>query len=36
MAWAESFTTGMIMPVLVIYRPEWVATFDDKRYLQSK
>lgn len=36
MAWAESFTTGMIMTVLVIYRPEWVATFDDKRYLQSK
>ncbi|NCS65288.1 MAG: hypothetical protein COS39_06055 [Hydrogenophilales bacterium CG03_land_8_20_14_0_80_62_28] len=36
MAWAESFATGMIMTVLVVYRPEWVATFDDQRYLQSK
>ena len=36
MAWAESFATGMIMTVLVVYRPEWVSTFDDKRYLDSK
>lgn len=36
MAWAESFATGMIMTILVVYKPEWVATFDDKRYLQSK
>jgi len=36
MAWAEAFATGMIMTILVVYKPEWVATFDDKRYLQSK
>ncbi|MDD4880092.1 MAG: energy-coupling factor ABC transporter permease [Gallionellaceae bacterium] len=36
MAWAEAFITGMIMTVLVVYRPDWVATFDDSRYLQSK
>jgi uncharacterized membrane protein len=36
MAWAEAFTTGMIMTLLVVYRPEWVATFDDQRYLRSK
>lgn len=36
MAWAEAFATGMIMTLLVVYRPEWVATFDDRRYLQSK
>lgn len=36
MAWAEAFATGMIMTLLVVYRPEWVATFDDQRYLQSK
>lgn len=36
MAWAEAFATGMIMTVLVVYRPEWVSTFDDKRYLESK
>jgi uncharacterized membrane protein len=33
MAWAEAFATGMIMTLLVVYRPEWVATFDDRRYL---
>lgn len=36
MAWAEAFSTGMIMTVLVVYKPEWVATFDDQRYLVSK
>lgn len=36
MAWAEAFATGMIMTLLVVYRPEWVATFDDQRYLHSK
>lgn len=36
MAWAESFATGMIMTLMVVYRPEWVATFDDRRYLDSK
>jgi uncharacterized membrane protein len=36
MAWAESFATGLIMTLLVVYRPDWVATFDDKRYLESK
>ena len=36
MAWAESFSTGMIMTILVVYKPEWVATCDDRRYLHSK
>lgn len=36
MAWAEAFSTGMIITILVVYRPEWVATFDDRRYLLSK
>lgn len=35
MAWAEAFSTGMIMTVLVVYKPEWVSTFDDKRYLSQ-
>lgn len=35
MAWAEALSTGMIMTLLVVYKPEWVATFDDSRYLQS-
>ncbi|TCJ13428.1 hypothetical protein EZJ19_10280 [Parasulfuritortus cantonensis] len=36
MAWAEAFATGMVMTLLVVYKPEWVATFDDHRYLVSK
>jgi len=36
MAWAEAFATGMIMTLLVVYKPEWVATFDDRRYLHNK
>lgn len=36
MAWSEAFTTGMIVTLLVVYRPEWVATFDDKRYIDGK
>lgn len=36
MAWAESFSTGMIMTLLIVYRHEWVATFDDRRYLGPK
>lgn len=36
MAWAEAFATGMILTLLVVYKPEWVATFDDLRYLHSK
>ncbi len=36
MAWSEAFSTGMLITLLVIYRPDWVATFDDKRYLGEK
>ena len=36
MAWAEAFTTGMVVTMMVVYKPEWVATFDDKRYLEGK
>jgi uncharacterized membrane protein len=36
MAWAEALSTGMIMTLLVVYRPEWVATFDDRRYLGTR
>jgi len=36
MAWAEAFATGMIMTILVVYRPQWVGTFDDQRYLIGK
>lgn len=36
MSFAEAFSTGMLMTVMVIYKPEWVATFDDRRYLWGK
>lgn len=31
----EAFITGMLMSVFVAYRPEWVSTFDDQRYLHK-
>jgi uncharacterized membrane protein len=34
--WAEAFSTGMAMTVLVVYRPQWVATFDDLRYIRNR
>ncbi len=36
MAWSEAFATGMLVTVMVVYKPEWVATFDDRRYLLDK
>jgi uncharacterized membrane protein len=32
----EAFLTGAIISIFVIYRPEWISTFDDKRYLINK
>lgn len=32
-SFSEAFITGMLITMMVIYKPEWVATFDDKRYL---
>lgn len=34
MAWSEAVTTGMAMTMMVVYQPQWVCTFDDKRYLK--
>ncbi|UCE30050.1 MAG: energy-coupling factor ABC transporter permease [Burkholderiales bacterium] len=28
--------TGMLVTVFVVYRPQWVATFDDARYLRRR
>ncbi len=33
LAFAEGTLTGMVITLLVVYRPNWVATFDDGRYL---
>ncbi|MBI2312053.1 MAG: energy-coupling factor ABC transporter permease [Betaproteobacteria bacterium] len=36
LASGEALTTGMTVTIMVVYRPGWVATFDDARYLQNK
>ena len=32
----EAFITGAVVSIFVIYKPEWIATFDDQRYLHKK
>jgi uncharacterized membrane protein len=32
----EAFLTGMLMSIFVVYRPQWVSSFDDRRYLHGK
>jgi len=36
LSWSEAFTTGLVLAVLVVYRPRWVSSFDDERYLNDK
>lgn len=35
LAFAEATVTGMVITLLVVYRPRWVGTFDDARYLSK-
>jgi uncharacterized membrane protein len=32
----EMFVTGMLVSIFVVYRPDWVVTFDDERYIIGK
>lgn len=32
----EAFITGFLTTMMVVYRPEWVSSFDDARYLENK
>lgn len=36
LGFSEAWLSGMVMTLLVVYRPEWVATFDGSRYLANK
>ncbi|TCV85886.1 energy-coupling factor ABC transporter permease [Sulfurirhabdus autotrophica] len=36
MSWSEAMSTGMIMTLMVVFRPQWVSTFDDERYIRNK
>ncbi len=33
---AEGFFTGMLATSMVLFRPEWIGSFDDMRYLKGK
>jgi uncharacterized membrane protein len=33
MAWGEAFTTGMFTAIFVAFKPEWLASWSDRRYL---
>ncbi len=36
LAFSEAWISGMAITLMVVYRPAWVATFDDSRYLLNK
>ena len=36
LAFGEATLTGMLLTLAVAYRPQWVATFDDARYLKGR
>lgn len=36
LAFSEAWLSGMVLTLLVVYRPQWVATFDDSRYLRDR
>jgi uncharacterized membrane protein len=36
LAFSEAWLSGMAITLMVVYRPEWVATFDDSRYILNK
>ena len=33
LSWSEAFTSGLVIAILIVYRPRWVSTFDDVLYL---
>lgn len=35
MGWSEAMLTGMSVSLMAVYRPSWVSTFDDARYLHN-
>jgi uncharacterized membrane protein len=36
LSFGEATLTGMLLTLAVVYRPRWVATFDDARYLDGR
>jgi uncharacterized membrane protein len=35
-AWGDAVATGMLTAVFVAYRPEWLLTWSDRRYLPPR
>jgi uncharacterized membrane protein len=35
MAWGEAFATGMLVAIFVAFKPQWLATWSDRRYLDN-
>ncbi|MDY0072978.1 MAG: energy-coupling factor ABC transporter permease [Thauera sp.] len=36
LGFSEAWLSGALVTLLVVYRPDWVASFDDRRYLLNK
>lgn len=36
LGFSEAWLSGMLTTLFVIYRPDWIASFDDSRYLANK
>lgn len=36
LGFSEAWISGAVITLMVVYRPEWVAAFDDRRYLIDK
>jgi uncharacterized membrane protein len=36
LAFGEATLSGMVLTLAVVYRPRWVATFDDARYISGR
>jgi uncharacterized membrane protein len=36
LGFSEAWISGMVITLFVIYRPNWIASFDDARYLANK
>lgn len=36
LGFSEAWLSGMVMTLLVVYRPDWVATFEYARYIRNK
>ncbi len=33
MGWGEAMATGMLVATMAVFRPQWLATFNERRYL---